>query len=411
MSKIFFVKSLVEKGNVRVRPLSGQKVFNPITGVEEEVIPTANIQCDKEIRTRYCLGTIFACYDLTKRGSHYTLPDKALHPVGLVPSEKEPLTPNKALLKAWKEFQEHGAFLTPEPEAPTDKEPKKEKTPTLFERIQKKIKMPTIEDDGFYVDRDVFYLLIRNIRLGQHTMLTGPTGAGKTELIDLVADKAKRKNIIKDMGAIQDPIAGLLGTHRLRKGQSIFDPADFVSEVQQSNTIITLDELSRAPVTTNNILFPCLDSRRELAISIADSKDDDERKVNLAKDLVFFATANIGVEYTGTGMLDRALVDRFFMVELDYMPKNIESQILVKRSHIDRHDADIICDYISRLRDLGKSGELSLGISTRYALQIASLVRDGLPITKSMEIVLYPLFEGTKSEGERSTVAATLTSK
>ena len=40
--------------------------------------------------------------------------------------------------------------------------------------------------------------------------------------------------------------------------------------------------------------------------------------------MVFFATANIGQEYTGTRALDRALHDRFCVVKLDYPPMDAE---------------------------------------------------------------------------------------
>lgn len=46
------------------------------------------------------------------------------------------------------------------------------------------------------------------------------------------------------MGALHDPIAGLLGVHRLDKGESIFDYAKFVSDVQKPGVVV-LDEFSR----------------------------------------------------------------------------------------------------------------------------------------------------------------------
>ena len=47
-----------------------------------------------------------------------------------------------------------------------------------------------------------------------------------------------------------------------------------------------------------NVLFPCLDGRREFRIDIAGSKN--ARVVKFHPECVFFATANIGENYSGT---------------------------------------------------------------------------------------------------------------
>jgi hypothetical protein len=41
---------------------------------------------------------------------------------------------------------------------------------------------------------------------------------------------------------------------------------------------------------------------------------------------------------------------------------------------------------------------------------VASLVSDGWSIAKAMEMIYLPLYEGTKSEGERSIIFKTLSS-
>ena len=43
------------------------------------------------------------------------------------------------------------------------------------------------------------------------------------------------------------------------------------------------------------------------------------------------ATANVGAEYSGTNSMDRALVNRFFPLELGCIPATEEIAVLVKR--------------------------------------------------------------------------------
>ena len=42
----------------------------------------------------------------------------------------------------------------------------------------------SIDKDGFYIKDETFYLLTRNIYKRVNTMLTGPTGSGKTQACD-----------------------------------------------------------------------------------------------------------------------------------------------------------------------------------------------------------------------------------
>ena len=207
---------------------------------------------------------------------------------------------------------------------------------------------------------------------------------------------------VYDMGSMYDPVSGLLGVHRLQKGgESVFDYAKFTQDIQRPGVVL-LDELSRAPVTTNNILFPCLDSRRSLPVEMAGG--DDCRAVPVHPECVFIATANVGVEYTGTMSLDRALVGRFFPLELDYMPEDKEAGVLVKRFSIPKDDARNIVKAAGTIRSLYGKQELSCTVSTRETLSAGRLVADGWTALDAMEMTFLPLFEGSDSDGERAVV-------
>lgn len=234
-------------------------------------------------------------------------------------------------------------------------------------------------------------------------MMIGPTGTGKTELVMLACRKLGIECNVYDMGSMYDPISGLLGVHRLKKGgESVFDYAKFTQDIQKPGVIL-LDELSRAPVTTNNILFPCLDTRRMLPVEMAGG--EDLRAIKVHPKCVFVATANIGAEYTGTMSLDRALVGRFLPLELDYMPVEHETRILSKRCKISAEMALNIARVAMTVRSLYSKNEISCSISTRETLEAAQLVADGWNPIDAMEIVFLPMFEGTRTEGERGVIA------
>ena len=283
-------------------------------------------------------------------------------------------------------------------------EEKKKNYSNIIDNISKNIPCPTIDESGFYVDSMNWKFLVRNIIKHKNTMLIGPTGTGKTELVIEIAKQLNLNISIYDMGAMQDPLTDLLGTHRLEGNSSVFDYSQFVEDVQKPG-IILLDELSRAPQMAMNILFPCLDSRRELRIDIAGS--NNIRKVKVHPECVFIATANIGAEYSGTQDIDAALLNRFLPLQLDYMPSKIEEHVLMVRTEIDETSAKTICNYAKQIRESYKNEVLSKSISTRETLAIAELVVDGFTIQDAFKYIIFQKF---MSEDEITTMKSILIS-
>jgi len=277
-----------------------------------------------------------------------------------------------------------------------------DETGTLRDRIMRLYPCPDEQSTGFHIDADVWYLLIRNIMRGENTLLVGPTGSGKTELVSHIARAMEKPLSIQDMGTVQDAQSALLGVHRLNKdGHSEFDYAPFVGHVQQEG-IVLLDELNRAPISAANILFPCLDKRRYLPVDIAGG--DTLRSIPVNEKCVFFATANLGAEYSGTTQIDRALLDRFFPVELSYPSEQAEENILTIRTGIDTKTAKAIVKVSSTIRNQFKEQELSNVISVRHTLLAASLIKDGFDTVGALMKVILPLFDDASGVSERSKV-------
>ena len=404
MEKYYFLRTLVEEGRQRCKALIGQ-TFEDGAKVDS----TVNVSADRALRDAYPTGTTFVTDSLRAASKYYQAGN--IYPIGILDSDyRDPKhRPTEEMLRAYEIFI--GATDLSDSVSPKEKESSKTTSKSLLEKMKlnPELKIPSIGSEGFYVDSDVWYLLMRNIQNQVNTMLIGATGGGKTELVLLACKKLGISCSVYDMGSMYDPVAGLLGVHRLQKGGvSVFDYAKFTRDISKPGVVL-LDELSRAPVTTNNILFPCLDSRRKLPVEIAGG--EDLREIEVHPECCFIATANVGVEYTGTMSMDRALVGRFFPIELSYMPPEQENKVLVKRCGISISDATNIVKVANSLRNMYNKQEISSSISTRETLMVGDLVADGWDLVRAMELVLLPLFEGTRSDGERGIVCRVISSR
>ena len=319
MEKYYFFRTVRDGSRERLRPLSGQTAHDG-----SAINPNFNTKGSKRMRESYPIGTVFCSKVCEQQGGYYAAGDLFPMDINLGDYLSEMHMPTPEMVNAYREFKEHE-------EAPADlfssagmvieESTVETEAPKAFSMLEmlsseRRYVTPTVDSDGFSISDDNWRLLLRNILTGTNTMMIGPTGTGKTELVMLACRKLGIECNVYNMGTIFDPISELLGVHRLVGGSSTFDYAKFAKDVQKPGVIL-LDELSRAPVTTNNVLFPCLDSRRVLPVDMAGG--DDLRVIPLHPKCVFVATANVGSEYTGTMSMDRALVGRFFPLELGYM--------------------------------------------------------------------------------------------
>ena len=411
MEKYYFFRTVRDGSRERLRPLAGQ------TSHDGSVInPNFNTKGSKRMRESYPIGTVFCSKVCEQQGGYYAAGDLFPIDINLGDYLSEMHMPTPEMVSAYREFKEHE-------EAPADlfssagmvieESTVETEAPKAFSMLEmlsseRRYVTPTVDSDGFSISDDNWRLLLRNILTGTNTMMIGPTGTGKTELVMLACRKLGIECNVYNMGTIFDPISELLGVHRLVGGSSTFDYAKFAKDVQKPGVIL-LDELSRAPVTTNNVLFPCLDSRRVLPVDMAGG--DDLRVIPLHPKCVFVATANVGSEYTGTMSMDRALVGRFFPLELGYMESEEEKKVLVKRHGISESDARNIVTVAATVRSKHAATELSSSLSTRETLMAARLISDGWSAQKAMELTFLPLFEGTKIEGERAVVMQIILSR
>jgi len=236
--------------------------------------------------------------------------------------------------------------------------------------------------------------LVRSAMRGKNIMMTGAAGCGKTMAAKRLVEALDRPEFYFNLGATQDPRGTLIGnTHFKKEEGTTFAESMFVKAIQTKDAIILLDEISRAHPEAWNILMTVLDQgQRYLRLD----EHENAPTIEVAEGVTFVATANIGNEYTATRAMDRALVDRFIIVEMDTLNKEQESGLL-KDLHpgVTQEQADNIAEIASMTRKEIKSDapRITNSISTRISVEIAGLLEDGFELAEAAEVCIYPFFD------------------
>jgi len=254
----------------------------------------------------------------------------------------------------------------------------------------------------FYIDKLKWRFLVRNIEKGKNIMMTGPSGCGKTDATFKAAEALGREVMYFNLGATQDPRSTLIGnTHYNKDSGTYFSESSFVSAIQKENAVILLDELSRAHPEAWNILMTVLDPiQRYLRL---DEKDNSPT-IKVADGVSFIATANIGMEYTATRVIDRAILDRFALIEMKPLSEENEFTLLKgKFPSIDDKVLNNLCSIVSSIRKETNSDtpRLSTMVSTRNTIEIAELLDDGFNLEDASQLLIYPLFPNDGNDSER----------
>lgn len=239
--------------------------------------------------------------------------------------------------------------------------------------------------------------LVRSALTGSNIMMVGHSGCGKTiaayGAAQMLAEKMGYEFVVINLGSTQDPRSTIVGnTHYNKENGTFFAQSAFIKAITTPKTVILLDEASRAHPDAWNILMTVLDAKQRF---VRIDEDPNTPVINVAENVCFIATANIGAQYTSTRVMDYAFTNRFVMIEMEPLDKDNEYSLLTSRfprvsPQIINDIADVACQ--TRTMVASGTGELEIIVDTRKTSEWVSIINDGFTFAEGAEVCVYPQY-------------------
>ncbi len=246
-------------------------------------------------------------------------------------------------------------------------------------------------DPYFYADSNTLNILNRLHKISKkhpvNILVAGRQGCGKSSIVKQFAAVHAKPMATFQVGILSEP-GQLFGEYTLENGETRYKQFLFPMALQTPNCIIHLEEINRPEnPKALNMLFSILSDDRQVWM-------DELGLLEVAPGVIFFATLNEGDDFVGTELLDPALRDRFYVILMDYLPNEVEKEVLINKTHVSVDQADAIIDAVNTLRS---NFELSVEVSTRTVLMIGEMVSAGATLKEALSTSLQTSKETLES--------------
>lgn len=264
---------------------------------------------------------------------------------------------------------------------------------------------PTINPDYFYISTEHQQVADLSLKMLKKwptkpvkVLAFGESGYGKTSLGQYIAKTADMDYFRMNCATVRDP-EEWFGQRAASEGTTYFERSTFVQKMEAGNCVIILDEFNRMEPWIANSLFPLLDDDAKTTVF--------NQEFKVGPNVIFFATINLGFEYTGTFTMDAAISNRFnFFVEVGELERSVEKAILVNRFGLSATEVDFIVSSASAIRKLKM-----IGCTLRTTIQVAEAVSSGATVRQAWQhVFVYRCPQDTGVSNVRKEVVDVLNS-
>jgi nitric oxide reductase NorQ protein len=209
-------------------------------------------------------------------------------------------------------------------------------------------------------------------------MLKGPTGCGKSRFVEHMAWKLKKPLITvacnEDMTA-----SDLVGRYLLDANGTQWHDGP-LTVAARIGAICYLDEVVEARQDTTVVIHPLTDHRRQLPL------DKKGEMVNCHADFQLVISYNPGYQSLMKD-LKQSTKQRFGAIDFDYPDAEVEAEIVMHETQVDKATAEKLVQIAHRARNLKGHG-LDEGISTRLLAYAGQLIARGIPARAACQMTL-----------------------
>ncbi len=205
-------------------------------------------------------------------------------------------------------------------------------------------------------------------------LLKGPTGCGKTRLVEHMASVLNRP--LYTVACHDDLTAtDLVGRHLVNQEGTWWQDGPLTKAVREGG-ICYLDEIVEARRDTTVVIHPLSDDRRLLPI------DRTGEIINAHPDFLLVISYNPGYQSLYKG-LKPSTRQRFVSIRLNYPGADNEIAVIEHESGVSKDVATTLVNLANELRRL-KDVHLEEGLSTRMIVYAARLLRSGLSMRDAL---------------------------
>ncbi|MFW6118823.1 MAG: AAA family ATPase [Planctomycetota bacterium] len=228
-----------------------------------------------------------------------------------------------------------------------------------------------VEDD-YVFDPELSRRLLTCLRDGEKIMLVGPTGCGKSSLIEQLTARLNWPLVrVSASGGLTE--SDLLGEWTVREGETVFNHG-FLPRAMRMGAVCLIDEIDGIEPSVAFSIHQLMEDRGQLVLlqngGETITPHEDFRLVTTANTLGHGDEAGL---YAGTRVLNEAFLDRFAAVfEMSYMPAAREAEIV--HSRVERVPGSVVEKLVrvaGDVREAQQNEEVYCTFSTRRLIEVA----------------------------------------
>lgn len=251
--------------------------------------------------------------------------------------------------------------------------------------------VPNLDTD-YVVQKEEAALLVAGLMDGDKSLITGPTGSGKSSLVKYVCAKLNRPFIRINMSGDVES-AALFGTLVVRGGATVWEDGA-IAEAVKYGAVALVDEWELMPAEIAMGMQNLLEDGGYLYLKEKPGTSADRTLIPDANFRLVFAGNTVGQgdvsgAFSGVGVQNTATIDRFTnTVRLGYLDMKHEIAIITSKTNVSKEIAAKMVKVAGLVRSAYESGKVGLTMSPRtlinwarkqqrydvsYALQVAFL--------------------------------------